>query len=277
MKKPTMSYFQRNPKHSLGVAPRVVEFVGVTASGKSTLVAAVKRELERQGLAATEQYDAILTTYKMSFVQNPRLKSVLIDCLAFPSFLRSLFRPGGAKLFRQASRAILRDAGSFPAAANLLRNVIKRIGVSVLLESFRTRRGRWDYVLCDEGSVHIAHNLFVHVDPPPQQKEVECFARVVPRPDLLVWVTADAENMVKCISDRGHRRVPASPAAAKLFVEHGLRVFSMLCAAHGKKESLLVVRNRFAKGRNGEHDLRREVKSVVDFVKDGCWAERCCS
>src|SRR5437763_532379 len=76
-----------------------------------------------------------------------------------------------------------------------------------------------DVVLCGEGIVHAAHNLFVHTGTEPNRGAIVLFGRIVPKPDLLIWVTAPLAQSAAVILRRGHSRVHGTPDAARTFAE----------------------------------------------------------
>ena len=125
----------------------IVEFTGVTGVGKTKLVAAVKDVLSDQGFLARDAYDVILAVYGLNLARHPQLRSVLIDLRAFLPFLRYTSTREGLKLLHLATRAIRRDAGTLPIAANLLRNLIKRIGVHILLTNLQHRLRQCDFII----------------------------------------------------------------------------------------------------------------------------------
>lgn len=243
----------------------IVEFTGVAGAGKTTLAAAVKDALSEQGFVTRDAYEVILRTYKLNFVRHPRLRSVLVDILALRPFLRHIATEKGRQLFRLATRVIRREAGTFLIAANLLRNVAKRIGVHVCLRSLQHRRGQCDFILCDEGITHIAHNLFVHTESVPDRDEIVRFGNIVPKPDIVIWITAPKEQSIARILQRGHKRVDSSPAAARTFVEHGYFTFNALCSVRSIQDKLFVVDNSFTNVT--DKTIRDKVCTVVEFLQ----------
>jgi hypothetical protein len=224
-------------------APPLVELIGATGAGKSTLAAAAIRVLTDRGFRVREGQDAILASYGLAFVRRPKLRSALVHLLTFVSFCRSTLTADGFRLWRLAVCIILRDGGSLWVEVGLLRNVAQRIGVHALLQRLRRGMPDCDLVLCDEGIVQAAHNLFVHAGAAPQGEEVTRFGEMVPRPDLLIWVAAPPEQSAAVIQGRGHPRVPAVPGAALVFAERAHAVFDALAAVPGLREILHRVDN----------------------------------
>ena len=113
----------------------IVEFTGVTGAGKTTLLNVVKGVLADQGFEARDAYDLILARYGLNLAPYRTLRSLLIDLVAFPVFLRYISTRKGRELLLLAIRVISRDAGGFRKALSLLRNFAERIGVYMLLTS----------------------------------------------------------------------------------------------------------------------------------------------
>ena len=222
----------------------IVEFTGVTGVGKSTLVTVVKEMLVNQGFLAHDAYDFILAAYGINPTPNAQLKSILIDLIAFPSFVyHSFTTKQGFVLLHLAIKVITRDARTLWEILNLLRNFVKRVGVHLLLKKLCYRLDQFEFVICDEGILHVAHNLFVHQGIPPDPNEVLRFGRLISLPEIIVWVKAPKEKSVKCILQRGHSRVDRSPAAARMFVNHGCCTFEALCENESIRNRLLIIDN----------------------------------
>ena len=220
---------------------KIVEFTGVTGAGKTTLLNVVKGVLADQGFEARDAYDLILARYGLNLAPYRTLRSLLIDLVAFPPFLRYISTRKGLALVVLAFRAISRDAGGFLVALNLGRNFVKRIGVHLLLTGHLRQSGNCDFAVCDEGTLHIAHNLFVHTDRAPDPSEIAHFGIIVPKPDAVIWVRATQKQSIESILRRGHPRVGDSINAAQAFVEHGCLTFNVLCSQEAVQDKLFVI------------------------------------
>ena len=223
---------------------------------------ALKKRLADQGLVARDAYDLILARFGLDIVGHPRLRSVLIDLVAFPYFLRYVSTRRGLKLLLLAARLIIRDASGFLISLNLGRNLAKRIGVHSLLAGYLRESRVCDFAVCDEGTVHIAHNLFVHTEHMPDPREIAEFANIVPMPDILIWVRTTKQQSIECIVDRGHSRVDDSIDAARKFVDHGHYMFDILCSERSVREKLFTVDNPSA----SEGDRARAIEATAEVV-----------
>lgn len=210
--------------------PLFVELIGATGTGKTTLATALAEYLRAEGFRVLEGHEAILGCYGLACVPGPKRRSALVHPFALAEFCRYAGTREGSRLARLAVRLIARDGGGPWVAAGLLRNVVKRIGCHQLLDRLRGRLRPCDFVVWDEGVVHAAHNLFVHADRPPRRGDIDRFCELVPRPDVLVWVTAPPAQSAAVIRERGHPRVGRSAEAARAFAEHAHATFEMLAS-----------------------------------------------
>jgi hypothetical protein len=248
----------------------IVEFAGATGAGKSTLAAEVMAALADRGFRVREGHDAILASYGLAFVRRPKVRSALVHLLTFASFWRCVLTRDGFRLSRLAVRSIVRDAGSIWVGIGLLRNVSQRIGAHVLLQRLRRGMRDCDVVLCDEGIVQAAHNLFVHAGAAPRKEEIVRFAETVPRPDLLVWVAAPPAQSAEVILCRGHPRVPAVPEAARAFAERAHATFEVLSTVPALRAILHRIDNPAGPPGRECADIRARAAAIGDLLVQHC-------
>jgi hypothetical protein len=170
-------------------------------------------------------------------------------------------------LSRLALKSIGRGMDSLWTGVSLLRNFLKRIGCHFLLEQARDELNDCDIVLCDEGVVHAAHNLFVHTRTEPNREDIVRFGRMIPKPDMLIWVMAPPAQSAEAILRRGHSRVRGTSAAALAFAERAQTTFEVLSTVEGVQERLYRVDNS-ANG-NGHTDalIRDRASALGAFLK----------
>ena len=247
----------------------IVEFTGVTGAGKTTLLHAVRDVLADQGVRARDAYDIILARYHLDLARYPKIRSLLIHLLAFFPFIRYISTREGLELLALSVRVINRDAGGFLVALNLGRNFAKRIGVHVLLTGLRRQQLNCDFAVCDEGTLHIAHNLFVHEARAPHPDEIAQFGFIVPKPDRLIWVKATKEQSIESILQRGHSRVGDSMTAAQAFVEHGYLAFSDLCSQEAVQDRLFVIDYALDDVIDNPFSIQDAAQAVAAFLRQG--------
>jgi hypothetical protein len=97
----------------------------------------------------------------------------------------------------------------------------------------------------DEGTLHAAHNLFVHASAEADAGDLQTFIKLVPLPDVVVYVTQSESVLIDRAMQRGHKRIPArSPAKAQLFIQRGVDVFDKLIRGLELQRGLLVVESQ---------------------------------
>ena len=202
----------------------------------------------------------------MDAPDHPRFRSALVLILSLRHFCRYFFTREGSRLSRLAFSSIVRDMASLWVGASLIRNFMKRIGSHLLLEKLRDEASDWDIIIWDEGSVHAAHNLFVHDGAKPKVEEILEFAHIVPKPDLLIWVTAPTAQLAKVLLERGHSRVCGTSDAAQAFAENARKTFEVLASVHGLKEKICRIDNSTSTTDQTETAIRERAGAIGKFL-----------
>lgn len=160
----------------------MVEFIGSTGSGKTTVATAVQRRLS--GLTGLHTApDLVASLVGLPSPTKPVQRNLVCDLVGLPFFFGSLHRHGA--FLRLALLALARQRLTLQSA-NRLRSTVRKIGVYEIVR----RYGDGRIVLVDEGTVLHAHNLFVFTNRDCSSADLDRFARVVPLPDLIVHVRA---------------------------------------------------------------------------------------
>jgi hypothetical protein len=203
-----------------------VELFGCTGAGKSTLAHAVLRTCRSRGVKVVLGDDFVLQQVRLDWVRLPAIRTLLVDLCALVACL--LTCPANLWLYVLSLRMISRLPGdvSWFEKLNLVRNVFRKTGI---YEIIRRRRSDECFVVVDEGTLHAAHNLFVHVSAPPPDEEVTTFARLVALPEVAIYVAEAASVLVERTARRGHKRiVGGSEAEVERFVMRAVDTFDRL-------------------------------------------------
>jgi hypothetical protein len=89
---------------------------------------------------------------------------------------------------------------------------------------------------------------------------------MVPRPDLLIWVTAPVAQSVQVIQGRGHSRVRGA-SAARTFVEHANTAFQMLSSVDGLRENIYRIDNSTQSSDRDASALHARALAICEFIK----------
>jgi thymidylate kinase len=238
----------------------LVEFTGSTGSGKSILSSKVIEKLstsDRQVISANELMLARLGAIRF---KNTGIQRFLINALAILEFSRSAKRYADISFF--AARVLKQHAHSPVLRFYLCRNIIRRLGIYTAI---RGRDIDNQIVIFDEGTLHIAHNLFVHPGSAPSLDSITAFANLAPLPDVVVLIRTPIDFCAECIWKQGHRRLKGkSKAEVEQFIKQAHQVFEHLVTTEQVKRRLLIVDN-------SDHSIgatQATVQHIADSILD---------
>ena len=123
----------------------------------------------------------------------------------------------------------------------IARIVARNVGI---FEIVRRNRSEQQVVLADEGTLQIAHYLFVHVAVEPNLTDLDNFIRLVAMPDIAVYIRQPESILISRTKSRGHKRIPEDEAIlVNRFIQHGLAVFEKLIEFSSLEDRLVIINN----------------------------------
>jgi thymidylate kinase len=216
----------------------IVEFIGSTGAGKTTLIKRILSLCEREGLKAVVGTDFVLKQSRLNGIKSQLMRAVFINLISL--FVALAAWRNNFVFYRFVLRIILKLPGTVPWLERLLltKNILIRIGI---YEMTRYHGADRQIYLVDEGTLHVAHSLFVHVAGEANSHDLPTFARLVPLPNVAVYLRQDETVLIERILARGHQRVPDhSLADAAHFIKQAVDVFDELVQNAVIKEILIV-------------------------------------
>jgi thymidylate kinase len=237
----------------------IVEFIGSTGAGKTTLISAVRRQLAANASVASS-FEVVAGLVGAQNVANPTLQNVIQEAVGLPFFIRTLRRH--QPLLSFALQMLARQRSVSFSTLSYLRNLERTLGVNEILR----RRARNQIVLVDEGAVLSAHSLFVYTDAVYSADEIARFASLAPLPDLVVYITAPVETLV----ERTHRRPDPprelrgiDPALLTHYIRRAVSVFAQLTQTEAMRSRVLTVEN----SEPAAHAVERVAAQVAAFIQ----------
>lgn len=237
----------------------IVELIGCAGAGKTTL----RRMLCERGVGAQRvmaMADVLLDRPGLRRITHPTAINLYSELVGFPAFLRAHRRD--PSFARYAGRLCARDVVSRYEQLVGMRGVVRKLAMHELA----TTRARDAVVLCDEGLLLCAYNLFVMTGRGFDLADVERFASVVPPADVVVHVRAPVEALVERARSRPDPRrqhVGRTDAAVEQDMRRTAHLFDLLAATPPLAGRVIVADN--ADG--GTAAQRRLADDVADRLR----------
>lgn len=216
----------------------IIELIGASGAGKTTLAMALAQRYGTDRFTTVD--DLIMNRLGLRCVRHPTLKNLVFDFVGLPFFLVGLRRHW--RFTTYATLRLVKYAPTRLAKLNYVRSVVRRVGIHELLR--RTSPGRT--VLVDEGTVLIAYLLFAYSSIEFTRDDLGRFARLVPLPDGVVYLTAPRSVLVARARVRPDPRkelATADPENIRQLIERAVRVFDGLVAQAPWRDRVLQIEN----------------------------------
>jgi thymidylate kinase len=214
-----------------------IELIGCTSAGKSTLSMGILQACHQQGLDIFLGDDFVLRQVRLNWIKGHLPRTLLVDLAALFACLVTWRTHLEFYLF--ATQLLFQLPIPRLEKLNLLRNVLKKIGIYEIIRSHSTDR---QVILVDEGVLQAAHNLFVHGSLQVKAEHLATFARLIPFPDVIVYLKEPESLLIARTMKRGHKRIPdCSYSNVVRFIEQAVATFDKLVQNPAVESKLLVV------------------------------------
>ena len=235
----------------------IIEFIGSTGAGKTTLISEVQRRLSQTTVLATS-FDVIASPLGLQRVTHLTIRNLIQEIVGFPFFIGSLYRHKAIIVF--ILRMLARQASFSFFTINNLRSLERKIGVDEIIK----RRQHDKIILVDEGPLLLAHNVFVYSGAHYTCEEITRFASLVPLPDIIIYIKAPMEILVQRALQRTDPPREMRSRDRELIEKHinrALKMFDQLIAAENIQARLLIVENP-----DFSHGHSEIVDNIVQFI-----------
>ena len=210
---------------------------GTTCSGKTTILKKLLKEteLERYKIALSE--DVIIDEYfpYIGSKSNRFLKIFLVDLI----LLTEVFNHKIIHLSYLFSKFIFRSKQGFFIKLNLLRNVVKRLCLHKKLNKIKDNLN-YDIIFIDEGTMHIAHNIFINFNMMPSEEELNEFSLIIPKYDKIFLIETPKEKILSNIKQRKYGRISNKTENMELLIENSVKMYSDLRIIHSNDNSFIT-------------------------------------
>lgn len=236
----------------------IVEFIGTTGAGKTTIISLVRQRLERTH-PVTTPFDLVAGRLGLEGLTHPTVRNILQELVGFPFFLAALNRHSAFVAFML--RMYARQARVSIFFVNNLRSLERKIGAFEIVR----RRQEDGFVLVDEGTVLASHNVFVYSNTHYGDEEIATFASVVPLPDIIIYITASEDVLVERALQRPDppRELRSrEPGLVRTQVRRATAMFEHLVGDERLRSRVLVVEN----SSNDRQQAESAADEIVNFI-----------
>jgi O-antigen ligase/thymidylate kinase len=214
----------------------VVEFIGSTGAGKTTVINEVFHRLAKTSQVTTS-IDLATSMLGLRGVKNPTLQNLAMEFVSFPFFIFTLYKYN--KFLRHTIKIFWRATGFSIQTIHNLRSLVRKIGMYEITKY----PGKNQVVLVDEGPVLAAH-MFVPAGNTYTPEEITRFTELLPLPDLIVYIRASVDTII----ERTHRRADPpreveinNPDRMEAYIKRTVDLFDQITQADNLQPRLLVV------------------------------------
>lgn len=217
----------------------IVEFIGSTGAGKTTLISEVKRRLAETAQVTTAS-DLTADLLGLRRVTHPTARNLIQDFVGLPFFFGSLYQHRAFVVF--ALETLARHKSNTFFTVNYLRSIVRKIGTYEIVK----RYNHDGITLVDEGTVLSAHLLFVFTSTIYRQEDIEKFASLVPLPELVVYIKAPVDSLVQRSLQRSgapKEMRSKNQMLVEKYVSRACEMFDRLTETEEIRDRVLVVAN----------------------------------
>jgi thymidylate kinase len=238
----------------------IIEFIGCTGVGKTTLISEVRNRLA-QKTPVTTSFELIATPLGLNHVSSRMFRNFIQEIAVLPIFIRRLQR--NKAIIAYAVRMLRRHADLSIFTINNLRGIERKIGVYEKINAHSNNQ----VILVDEGTVHLAHKIFVFNNAGYTSDEIIRFARLIPVPDLIVYVRAPVENLIQRTQNRPDppREIRKNQHLTEKYIYRAVAMFEQIILAENIKSRLLVVENPNGNGKVLKTNAEYVAKQILNF------------
>ena len=215
----------------------LIEIIGCTSAGKSTQARSIFQACRGQGIDIFLGDDFVLRQIRLQWIKINLLRKLLVNLFAL--FVSLLTWRNNLEFYAFATQFVFQLPIAWLEKLGLLRNVLKKIGI---YEIIRLRSTDQQIILEDEGVLHAAHHLFVHCSIQVKAEHLATFIKLIPLPDVIVYLRQPESLLIDRTMKRGHKRIPVgSYSDVARFIKNAVATFDKLAQYPAVESKLLLV------------------------------------
>jgi len=237
----------------------IVEFIGSTGAGKTTLISEVHRRLAKTN-PVTTSIDLATGLLGIRGMTNPTLQNLTMELVSLPVFILNLYKYN--EFIRHTVKLFWRNTGYSMQTIHNLRSLIRKIGMYEITK----RLGKDQIILVDEGPILAAH-MFIPAGNNYTSEEIARFIDLIPLPDLIVYIHASVDTLIERTVRRADppREVDLKNSGQmEEYLKRAVAMFDQLTQAENIRPRLLVVESLDISGPGFNQVIDSVYQSILD-------------
>ena len=98
----------------------------------------------------------------------------------------------------------------------------------------------YDIIFIDEGTMHIAHNIFINFNMMPSEEELNEFSLIIPKYDKIFLIETQKKKILSNIKQRKYGRISNKTENMELLIENSVKMYSDLRIIHSNDNSFIT-------------------------------------
>ncbi len=236
----------------------IVEFIGSTGVGKTTLINEARCRMAETGPVTTS---ADLATSLLGFksVTNLTLQNLEQELISLPFFFGTLYKYH--EYLRHTIKLFWRNSRFSMQTIHNLRSLERKIGMYEITKI----HGKDQVILVDEGPI-LALHMFVSAKNTYTPEEITRFINLLPLPDLIIYLRASVDTLIERTVRRADppREVDLkNPAQMEAYFKNAVAMFDQLTQAENIRDRLLIVESLDIGGPGFKQVVDRVCQSIL--------------
>lgn len=238
----------------------IVEFIGSTGAGKTTLINDVQRRLAKS-IPVTTSSDLVTSLVGLQGIKNITARNLVQEIVSLPFFLHYFNRYKDFISF--SIRMFSRNSNLSIKTINNLRSIERKLGGYEI-----SKLNKQDLIiLVDEGPILTAH-MFAYNDNNMSQLEIEEFTRLLPLPDLIIYIRVPVDTLIeRSISRINPPREMNSRNRSENenYIKRAISIFDRIVENKKIQSRLLIVDNSNCPEKKCDTLLDNITNFIIDF------------
>lgn len=215
----------------------IVEFIGSTGAGKTTLINEVQSRLVKSRPVITSS-DLVTSLVGLHGIKNTTASNLVQEIVGLPFFLRSFKKYNDFIAF--SIRMFSRKSDFSIKTINNLRSIERKLSGYEISQRYKGNK----IILVDEGPILAAH-MFAYNNN-VSQLEIEKFTSMLPLPDLIIYIRVPVDTLIERSLSRTNppREMNSrNRSENENYIKHAISIFDRIVDNGIIQPRLLIVDN----------------------------------